>query len=182
MLTLHHLNHERKYHEAVRNWRWRCPTKTTDQADPRIDQAEEKMNGWRSRFLLVAVMIAAMQVHAFVSVGLPNTDAGMLLFHGGAAAVDFALLYCAPAFVTGRICTDTQTLCLVSCVGNFVGWIAYMAYAPPIYYNTFMWGLSYVQFGLLLLVDHHGTDHLGFDLVRGGYRHRSENNFAKAHL
>lgn len=138
------------------------------------------MNGWRSRILLVAVMVLAMIVHSLVTASLPNTDEGMLLFHGSAAAVDFILLYSAPRFIAGRLCSDMQTLCLVSIVANLVGWIAYMAYAPPNFYNTFMWSLSYVQYGRILLVDHHGADYLGFGLVRGVDRRRRQGYFGKA--
>lgn len=124
------------------------------------------MNGWRSRLLLVAAMLLAMNIHATVTATLPNTDEGMALFHGSAAAVDFILLYCAPRFIAGRLCTDTQILCLVSCFANFLGFIAYRAYASPDFYNTFMWSLAYVQYGRILLVDHHGADYLVFDLDR----------------
>lgn len=128
------------------------------------------MNGWRSRVLLAALMLLTMQIHAAVMADVPNTDGGMLQFHLSAAVVDLFLLYCAPRFTAGRLCGDMQTLCLVSIVANFVGWIAYMAYAPPIFYNTFMWGLSYVQWARLLLVDRHGDDCLGLYLVRGANR------------
>lgn len=140
------------------------------------------MNGWRSRLMLAAVMALAMWLHSMATASLPNTDEGMLQFHGSAAAVDFLLLYFAPRFVGGRLCDDTQILCLVSCVTNFVGFIAYTAYAPPIFYNGFMWGLAHVQFGRILLVDHHGADYLGFDLVRGGHRRRRQNYIGAASL
>lgn len=135
------------------------------------------MNGWRSRLTLAAVMLTAMCLHSWVTGSLPNTDAGMLQFHGSAAAIDFFLLYSAPRFVSGRLCIDTQILCLISCVTNFVGFLAYTAYAPPTFYNTVMWGISYVQFSRILLVDHHGADYLGFDLVRGHHSVRRQNYF-----
>lgn len=138
------------------------------------------MNGWRSRLMLAAVMLLAMQAHSIALAGKPNTDAGMLAFHLSAAVVDLLLLNSSPRYVSGRLCSDMQILCLVSIVANFVGWIAYTAYAPPIYYNAFMWGLSYVQWGRLLLVDHHGADYLRVNLVRGGYRGRYQNLFGKA--
>jgi len=102
----------------------------------------------------------------------------MLAFHLSAAAVDLLLLKSAPRFISGRLCSDMQFLCLVSMSANFVGWIAYTAYAPPIFYNAFMWGLSYVQWGRLLLVDHHGADYLRVDLVRGHYRGGHQSLFA----
>lgn len=136
------------------------------------------MNDWRSRILLVAVMLLAMQIHALALADTPNTDGGMLAFHLSAAGVDLMLLKSTPRFISGRLCSDMQILYLVSMLANFVGWIAYTAYAPPIFYNTFMWGLSYVQWGRLLLVDHHGADYLRVDLVSGHYRGGHQNLFA----
>ena len=138
------------------------------------------MNGWRLRLALVAVMVLAMEVHSVVLANKPNTDQGLLAFHLSAAVVDLLILKAAPRFVSGRLCSDMQILCLVSIVANFLGWLAYTAYAPPIFYNSFMWGLSYVQWGRLLLVDHHGADYLRVNLVRGGYRGRRQNLLAKA--
>ena len=132
--------------------------------------------------MLALVFALAMWIHSVVMDGVPNTDEGMLQFHLSAAAVDLLLLYSTPRFVSGDLCRDMQTLCLVSMIANFVGWIAYVAYAPPIFYNTFMWGLSYVQWIRLLLVDRHGTDNLGFDLVRGFNSRWSQNNFGKASI
>lgn len=139
------------------------------------------MNGWRSRLKLALLMALVMWLHSLVMADVPNTDEGMAMFHGSAAALDFAILWCAPRFTAGRLCDDMQTLCLVSVIANYVGWIAYTAYAPPIFYNTFMWGLSYVQFGRLLLVDRH-ADTSGLDLVRGFGRGRYQENFGKAYL
>jgi len=139
------------------------------------------MNAWRSRVLLAALMLLTMNIHAWVMADVPNTDEGMALMHGSAALVDFFILWCAPRFIAGRLCDDTQTLCLVSVVANYVGWIAYTAYAPPIFYNTFMWGLSYVQWARLLLVDRHADDATGIYLVRGLDRGRYQENFGKAY-
>ena len=138
------------------------------------------MNGWRSRLILAAVMGLVMLAHSMVTASLPNTDEGMLQFHGSAAAADFLLLYYAPLFIGGRLCVDTQILCLVSCVTNFIGFIAYTASAPPTFYNWFMWGLAHVQFGRILLVDHHGADYLWFGLVRGFDSRWRQNHFGKA--
>ena len=124
------------------------------------------MNGWRSRVSLALVIALVMKVHFEVMGDVPNTDEGMALFHVSAMLCDLAILWCAPRFVAGRLRDDTQTLCLVSVVANLVGWKAYTAYAPPIYYDTFMWGLSYVQFGRLLLVGRH-ADRSGCDLDFG---------------
>lgn len=125
------------------------------------------MTPWRSRITAGMLFYAAMVMHEFSTSDLPNLPVGMLVFHGSAALVDLILLYAVPALLAERLCDDMQTLCLVSIVVNFVGWIAYMAYAPPIFYNVISWSLAYVQWGRLLLVDSDDVNHLGFHLVRG---------------
>lgn len=90
----------------------------------------------------------------------------MLVFHGTAATIDLFLLYSAPRLLEGKLCDDIQTLCLVSIVGNALGWMLYLAYLPPVFFNTFMWGLGYVQLARLFMVDRHDDNTLGCDLVR----------------
>lgn len=128
------------------------------------------MNDWRFRGVFGILIWVTMQLHSMMTESLPNTDAGMLIFHGSAALVDFILLYSAPSFMVGQLCDDIQRLCLASIVVNFLGWLAYTAYAPPLIYNTVMWGLSYAQWGRLLIVDDdNATDNLGVHLVHRDY-------------
>jgi len=94
-----------------------------------------------------------------------NTSAGMLLFHGSAALADLLLIYAIPAIVVGRLCDDMQTLCLVSIIVNFLGWIAYMAYAPPSIFNAMSWGLCYVQLARLFIPGGSDADRIGHYLV-----------------
>lgn len=139
------------------------------------------MNAWRSRLLVGLVMLLAMWLHAVALANIANTPTCMLLYHGSAAAVDLLLLFSAPLFLSGRLCDDMQAMNLASIIANFAGWIAYLAYAPPVFYDTFMQGLTYVQFIRLFIVDRHVADRLGFDLVRGAGGYRRAANFGKAH-
>lgn len=123
------------------------------------------MNSWRSRLLTGVLLFTAMQMHSEVSIMLPNTQGGMLAFHGSAALVDLFLIFCVPIFIRGQICSDVQLLCLISMVMNFCGWIGYLSYATPDLYNASMWGLSYVQWGRLLWKDNHDAYHLWGDMV-----------------
>ena len=125
------------------------------------------MNGWRSRLAMIAAIWIAFQAHASFAPYLPNSPAGMLAFHGSAALADLALIYCAPTFLSGPICDETQTLCLISIVANFIGWLLYLAYFSPVYFDLFMWVLGYVQSLRLLIVDSDDANHLGVHLVRG---------------
>lgn len=124
------------------------------------------MNGWRLRLLYGAVMWVIFDIHANVTVSLPNTPAGMLAFHFSAALADFVLLYSTPWLLSGRLCDDMQTLSFVSIVGNALGWALYLAYSPPVFFNTFMWGLTCVQGARLLIVDCDDVDSMGMHLVR----------------
>lgn len=124
------------------------------------------MNLLRYRIAMAAVLGLAIYIHSQCTAPLPNTDEGMLWFHGSAAAVDFFLLCITPYFFEGQLCDDMQTLSLVSIVGNALGWALYVAEIPPVLFNTFMWGLSYVQWARLFMVDRHDANALGCDMVR----------------
>jgi hypothetical protein len=124
------------------------------------------MNIWRNRIATGILFWLVMQVHSEATESVPNTPAGMLLFHWSAAFADYVLMRSLPGLVDGRLCDDLETLCLVSMVANFMGFIAYLAYAPPVFYNVFMWGLAYVQWGRLFLTDRHDLDDLGHSIVR----------------
>lgn len=87
------------------------------------------------------------------------------MFHGTGALVDLFMLYSAPAVLYGRLCADTQKLLLASIVGNFAGWLLYVAYVSPMFYDAYMWILTYVQLLRLFIPDSH-VDTLGLDLVR----------------
>lgn len=124
------------------------------------------MNTWRSRLAVGLVFWLAMALHADLTANIQNTDAGMLLFHGSAAIFDLLLIYLVPVFLSGQLANDMEALCIASIVANFVGWIAYTAYAPPIYYDTFMWGLAYVQWARLFIMGGDDANYHGLYMVR----------------
>jgi hypothetical protein len=113
------------------------------------------MTSWRARCLAAALMLLAMYGHSWATADLPNTPVDALLFHGSAALVDLSMLYAAPAVLNGQLCADTQKLLLASIVGNAAGWLLYMAYAPPIFFNCYMWAVTYAQLMRLLFPDRH---------------------------
>jgi hypothetical protein len=110
------------------------------------------------------MILLATYAHGWATAELPNAPVDMLLFHGSAALVDLLLLYAAPAVLRGRLCADSQKLLLASIVGNFAGWLLYMAYVSPIFYNVYMVALTYAQLLRLIIPDRH-ADPLGLDLV-----------------
>lgn len=123
------------------------------------------MNSWRARCIAASFMLLAMYGHGWATHQLPNTPVDMLLFHGSAALLDLLMLYATPAVLNGRLCVDTQKLLLASIVGNAAGWLLYMAYAPPIFYNTYMVAVTYAQLMRLIIPDRH-ADSTGSTLVR----------------
>ena len=123
------------------------------------------MNSWRSRAVAAAFILLTTYAHGWATRLLPNAPVDMLLFHGSAALVDLLLLFVAPAVLKGRLCVDSQRLLLASIVGNFAGWLLYMAYVSPVIYNTYMVALTYAQLLRLLIPDRH-ADPLGSTLVR----------------
>lgn len=124
------------------------------------------MNCWRSRILTGAIFGASMGIHSMCTAHVSNTDGGMLVFHGSAALFDLFLIYMVSAFLSGQLASDMEALCIASIVANFVGWIAYTAYAPPIYYNVFMWGLAYVQWARLFIMGDDDANYHGLYMVR----------------
>jgi hypothetical protein len=124
------------------------------------------MNNWRNRIATGLLFWLMMQVHSVATANVSNTTGGMLLFHWSAALADYVLMLSLPSLLDGRLCDDIETLCLVSMIVNFIGFIAYLAYAPPVFYNVFMWGLAYVQWGRLLVTDRYDRDNLGHNFIR----------------
>lgn len=123
-------------------------------------------NKWSTRlFVGLALWLAAL-VHQKTCINVANTPAGMFLYHGAAALFDFATLAVSAHVLEGQLSDDMQTLCLVSMLVNFCGWIAYLAYTPPITYNYAIGVLGYVQYARLFLGDSYDANRLGNYLVR----------------
>ena len=131
------------------------------------------MNPWRYRALTGFMFWLAMRVHGEIASFLPNTLEGMAAFHLSAALVDFLLLVIVSVLVSGRLCDAMETLCYVSMCVNFMGFIAYVCYFPPVFYNTVMWGLSYVQFARLLVADRYDSDYMGWHFFRSDAARRT---------
>lgn len=124
------------------------------------------MNTWRSRALMAALIVAAMFVHSELMHFKPRGELGMLIYHGSAALFDLFLLRICHFVIECDLCDDMMALCIASIVGNALGWAAYMAYAPPIYYNVFMWGVAAIQGLRLLMTDGDATNFIRSLLVR----------------
>lgn len=103
------------------------------------------MNDMRCRLGMIGLLALSAAAHAAASFGTPNTPEGMFAFHLLAALIDVVLFLTASAILKGALCRDTQIMLLASAAGNVVGWLLYMAYVSPSYYNIFMWSLTAAQ-------------------------------------
>lgn len=101
-------------------------------------------NGWAERLAALAVFAGCATLHYFVA-DVPNTPVGMFEYHSTAAAVDGFLAVCCSIILTGGLRRDMQLLCIASMNANFVGWILYLMYLPPTFYNGVIWAISGVQ-------------------------------------
>lgn len=106
-------------------------------------------------------------VHHNLVQNVSNTPEGMFIYHASAAATDYLLLMCASSVLYGRLADDMQHMCLLSMVINFIGWVLYMAYAPPNTYDLAIGILSYVQYARLINLGIYGTDRVGESVFRG---------------
>jgi len=114
------------------------------------------MNTWRDRLLIGLLLLLFQQVHAEINAPLPNTQFWALIFFGTAATLELYICWAIPKVLEGPLCDDMQVLGTTCIVIDALGFLGYMTKTPSIYYNTIMWGLSYVQWIRLLFVD---SDH-----------------------
>ncbi len=133
------------------------------------------MNSWSGRFQLLLVMVLVMSAHSIATVGVANSPAYMLVFHGSAALLDWILAFIVPAYLSGRRCEIVQWLMIGSILGNFAGWILYMNHFPPVYFNALMWTLTVVQCVFILAPDLRDAAFRN-NLVSGAHRVSSSNN------
>ena len=124
------------------------------------------INTMQKRLFALAVFITALYLHAYCMGGVENTPMGMLTFHGSAGLVDLFLIYAIPFLLKEKLCDDIQKLCLFDIALNFGGWLLYMAYAPPVIYDTLSWTLTFIQWGRLLVTDENNANYMGRNLVR----------------
>jgi len=135
---------------------------------------------WRRRLLIALLICAGFVTHAYILRDIPNSPEWMLVFHGTAAAFDLLILFCARFFLNSDIRTDFEILSLLSVLGNFLGWIAYLLYYSPIYYDNGMYFLAIITALRLIIKGDHERNIASYSwlaLVRGWYRRGVQSNF-----
>lgn len=111
------------------------------------------MNSWRKRAATAVLFAAFMLGHSWLTSGTPNTEHGLLVFHGSAFAAEAVVMVLCPLLLEGRLCSHMQYSCFASMTLNAVGWAAYMLYLPGSFYNWAAWTLTAAQFIRLTLPD-----------------------------
>lgn len=124
------------------------------------------MNTWRDRLLVGLLLLLFWKAHAAVNDPLPNTREWALVFFGTAATLEYVIFRAIPKVLDGSLCNDMQNLAYICIIVDALGFIGYMTKTPSIYYNTLMWGLSYVQWVRLLFVDSDHARSIWNNLVR----------------
>lgn len=139
-------------------------------------------NGWRFRIAAGLLGFGVAQLHGWLAADVPNTDVGMFIYHWSAGCAEFLLLAAAPYFLQGTLCDRIQYSCVASILANGLGWLAYTAYTPPMYYDFTIGVISCGQILLLLVGGKHvDFSHLvGNILLRGSNPGRPELNLKKA--
>ena len=107
---------------------------------------------WQRRLMAGAAFFVISWVHGH-SFGFKNTPELMLICHGSAVAADLAVIYIAGYALTGRISRDIMYINLCAIIVNFMGFLAYMAYLPPSFYNKAMAGVIFAQWARLIWTD-----------------------------
>ena len=125
-------------------------------------------NTWRARLTTLALFVTFAAGQHFIMADVDNTPIGMFMYHGSAAAVDLFLLVLAAHILSGDLSFDMQILCVASMLTNFIGWVAYLLYFSPIYYDSMIWALNAIQIIKLFSGGIYGADRDGLFMVRRG--------------
>lgn len=139
--------------------------------------------GWVARRALIGgtVLGVGMAFDKAVA-GIPNSPAGMLIYHGGAATVDLFFFKATRFIATSHLRRDVEAIFAASIAANALGWALYMARTPPSLYDNLVMGLNYALAIRLLLGDGNVLDRIDFTHVRGLVRRPflgSSNHLAK---
>jgi len=135
------------------------------------------MNTWRDRLLIGLLLLLFQRAHAEVNAPLPNTREWALFFFGTAATLEYVICRAIPKVLDGTLCDDMMVLAYMCIALDALGFLGYMTKTPSIYYNTVMWGISYVQWARLLFVDSNHARSFWSSVVRGIAGGREKVNF-----
>lgn len=112
------------------------------------------MNTLSLRIQVFLCMVMALAAHAFATDLAANDPEGMAIYHGSGALLDLLLCMVVTSALSGQRGRIMGYLMFASIATNIGGWLLYMAYVSPVYYNGAMWSLSAAQVACLFIPDH----------------------------
>jgi cell division protein FtsX len=96
-------------------------------------------------------MALALLAHACATDMVANDPEGMAIYHFSGAIMDALLCFVVTGALSGLRGRLMGWLMAASIGANVVGYVLYMGYVSPVYYNAAMWSLTAAQ-ALVLLV------------------------------
>jgi hypothetical protein len=102
------------------------------------------MNGWMSRMATALAFGLLQWMHSFIEVS--NDPQGLLIYHGSAALFDLAAIYIVSELLTGNLARDLNCLTLASIGINGLGWLGYLLYLDPFWYDSVLTSLIIVSY------------------------------------
>jgi hypothetical protein len=111
------------------------------------------MNSLLLRFQVFLCMALALAAHAFATDLAANDPEGMAVYHGSGMIMDALLALAVTSALTGQRGRIMGWLMAASIAVNLGGWLLYMAYVSPAYYNGAMWSLTAAQVACLFMSD-----------------------------
>lgn len=163
-LSSRNLNHDRHHHPDRRHPRHpanrrRRPHTSTDQATA--------MNTWPACALLGALFYAVAKSFDRLIPFRPSGEFWDMAYYLLAATCDWLLFRNAHWFVRGKLHRDIQALYTASIVANAFGYVLYLAWSPPSFYNWIIQGINYaIAIRLIITGGHDVLNH--FDNRHGG--------------
>lgn len=124
------------------------------------------LSDWQRRVFCAAAFLLISVIHGH-SFGFKNTPELMLMYHGSAVFADMATIFIAGHALNGRVSFDIMYINVAAIVANFLGFLAYMAYFPPLAYDTTMAGIIFAQWARLIWTDD-VANLLRFHVLSGG--------------
>lgn len=109
------------------------------------------MNSLSLRIKVALGVLLALAAHAFATDQAPNTPEGMFIYHISGALMDAMLGAVVTFALMGARGRVMSYLMLASVITNVAGYVLYMLYMSPVYYNAAMWSLTAAQFAVLFV-------------------------------
>lgn len=109
------------------------------------------MSALSLRIKVALGVLLALAAHACATDNTPNTPEGMFIYHVSGALMDTMLCFVVTFALSGLRGRIMGWLMVAAIATNVIGYVLYMLYVSPAYYNTAMWSLTAAQFAVLFV-------------------------------